>query len=74
MGYPLGGGDSLHPYTYYQSVMAGELIFTLILFFSLQSLHYCLWGHHQDEIDRQQSEEGDAKIEPLPPSEWVLLC
>ena len=46
MVYPLNNGaDSLHSYTFYQSVMAGELICTLALFFVIQSIHYCIWGH-----------------------------
>ena len=49
MGYPLNNGaDSLHSYTYYQAIMAGELISTLVLFFTLQSIHYCVWGHEEE--------------------------
>ena len=48
MGYPLNnGGDSLQSYTFYQGVIIGELIVTLSLFFVLQSIHYCVWGHEQ---------------------------
>jgi len=46
MGYPLdNGSDGYHPYTYYQGVIAGELITTLALFFLIQTLHYWIWGH-----------------------------
>ncbi len=46
MGYPLNNGaDDYHSYTFYQGVIAGELICTLALFYLIQSIHYGIWGH-----------------------------
>ncbi len=46
MGLPLDNGfDSYHSYSYYQGVMAGELVATFAVFIVVQSIHYCLWGH-----------------------------
>lgn len=74
MGLPLDQGwDPYNSYTFYQGLIAGELICTVTLFFLLQSLHYCLWGHQQEEWQHKKNEEGDSALEPLPKSEWVAM-
>jgi hypothetical protein len=46
MGYPLtDGSDGYHTYTYYQGVMAGELLAMTGLFYFIQTMHYWIWGH-----------------------------
>lgn len=48
MVFPLSN-DTNHPheFTYYQGVIAAELLTTFVLFIILQAVHYCLWGHEE---------------------------
>ena len=49
MVFPLNNNqDPYKDYTFYQGIIASELICHLILFFFLQSLHYCIWGHEEE--------------------------
>lgn len=69
MGYPLGDGSyGGHSYTFFQGVLAAELLITFSLFIILQTLHYCIWGHEQEEYEYKKNEEGDAAVQPLPES------
>ncbi len=54
--------DPYHPYTYYQGVMASELICMLVLFIVLQTIHYCLWGHDEEAWEWKKNEEGEAGL------------
>lgn len=48
MGYPLDHGtDSGHAYSFYQALIGGEIVATLALLMTLQSIHYFAWGHEQ---------------------------
>lgn len=73
MVFPLNNNtDPYHDFTYYQGVITSELVCTLSLFILLQILHYFLWGHEEEMREWKKREEGEA-VEPLPPSEWVLV-
>lgn len=49
MVFPLNNDtDPYHPFTFYQGVIAAELLTTLALFAFLQALHFCLWGHDEE--------------------------
>jgi hypothetical protein len=74
MGLPLNNGfDGYHPYTFYQGVLASELVCTFSVFLIIQTIHYCIWGHDQEIYEFKKNEEGDAAVEPLPESDWVLF-
>jgi hypothetical protein len=49
MVFPLNNDTGpYHPFTFYQGVIAAELLTTLALFAFLQALHFCLWGHDEE--------------------------
>lgn len=64
--------DPHHDYTYYQGVIASELVATAALFVVLQMVHYCAWGHEEEDFARKKDEEGGEGLQPPPLSQWVL--
>ena len=49
MVFPLNNDtDPYHSFTYYQAIIATEIMVTLIIFFVLQSIHFLIWGHDEE--------------------------
>ena len=63
MVFPLNNDtDPYHSYTFYQGVIAAELLTNLLLFVFLQALHFCLWGHDEEMYEWKKNEEGETGL------------